>query len=78
MYMRLSISAQSLAFGATGTGVDFDHGTELVFFLAQHFLELKLFHGLGRFFVVAVQFFLAHVAGLVELIEYFQVVHDLW
>ena len=66
-----------LAFGAACSRIDLDHRTELIFLLAQHFLEFEFLHGLEDFPVVFLQLLIVHLSGFVKFIKHLQVFYFL-
>ena len=65
-----------LAFCSPGPRVDLQHGTELVFFIAQHPLELHLFNGGLGIAEGGLGFFLRGFPFFIKLEQYVEVRHD--
>lgn len=52
----MSLSGPILALGTTGTGVDFEYGAQLVFFLAQHVAQFEFLDEAHRAVINRIEF----------------------
>jgi hypothetical protein len=63
-----------LTFRAASTGVDLDHGAELIFLEAEHLFELELFNHVKGLLVLSFELILPYISGIVKFIEHLEVI----